>query len=78
MVHPRKRPTRRAPGWNDDGGGVRGGRVEQLDLDSHHRVQPRSLCGAHEPNDSVQALMVRNGQPAQPKPHRPIDQLIWR
>jgi hypothetical protein len=41
-------------------------------------VDPGSLSGGGEPDDAVEALVVRDGKPGQPESDRAIDQSVRR
>ncbi len=84
--HPRRVPgvrcppaaSSRAPRRDHDPVGVRGGRVEQLDLDPDDRMQPDGLSRPDEAHRAVQAGVVGDGQPGQPQLDGPLDQVVRR
>ena len=68
-----------APGTrcgDDQPVGVGDHRVEQLDLDADHRMQPHRLGRRHEAHRPVEALVVRDGEPGQPERHRARHQVV--
>ncbi len=75
------RPPPGAPGpscGHDDRAGVRHRRIEQLDLDPDHRVQPRLAGGVREPDRAVEALVVGDRESGQAQLDGAGDQLIGR
>ncbi len=58
--------------------GVRDRRVQQLDLEADHGMDPGSLGGAHEANRAIEPGVVRDGHPRKPDLDSPIDQFVRR
>ncbi len=68
----------RAPGRDDQSIGVRDGRVEQFDLETHDRVEAGRLGRRHEPDRAVQAVVIGDGEAGQPERNGPLDQIVRR
>jgi hypothetical protein len=65
--------------WRDDDAGrVSHDRVQQLDLETDDRMDPDGLRRADETDRAIQAVMVRDGQPGQPKFDGSLDQVVGR
>jgi len=65
--------------WRDnDAGRVGHDRVQQLDLETDDRMDPDSLGRANETDRAIQTVMVRDGQPGQPKFDGSLDQVVGR
>jgi len=82
-----RRPTRISCGlaattrsaWRDDDAGWVGhDRVEQLDLEADDRMDPDGLGRADETDRTIEAVMVRDGQPGQPQFDGSFDQVVGR
>jgi hypothetical protein len=69
---------RQASGRDDDAAWIRDDRVDKLDLHSDDRPQPCLAGGVREPDDAVEALVIRDRKTAQAQLERAIDQLIGR
>ncbi len=69
-----------APDWpagrHDDLLGIRGERIEQLDLDPEHRPEPGFASGGGEPDDAVEPVVVGNRQPRQAELQGTFDELV--
>jgi hypothetical protein len=72
------RPGRRAPGRDDDAGGIRGRRVEQLDLDADDGMESHGPRCGREPDSTVEALVIRDCEPGQAELNGTLDQLVGR
>jgi hypothetical protein len=65
--------------WRDDDAGRVGhDRVQQLDLETDDRMDPDGLGRADETDRAIQAVMVRDGESAQPKFDGSLDQVVGR
>ncbi len=71
-------PARSTPWRDDDGIGIRHGRIEQADLRADDPMQSGLLGGTHEPHRAVQAVVVGDGQSAQAVGHSTFDQIVRR
>ena len=58
--------------------GIRDGRVQQLDLETDHRVEPGRLGRVDETDRAVQPGVIGDGQPGEPQLDRSIDELVGR
>ncbi len=57
---------------------IRDRRVQQLDLEADHWVDPSGLGGADEADRAVEPGVIRDGQPSQTQLDGPIDQVVRR
>jgi hypothetical protein len=71
-------PSGRSASGDDDSGRIGDGRIEQLDLDPDDRMEPDGLGRRDEPDDAVQALMIGDGETAQPELDGPLDEIVDR
>src|SRR5712675_1475096 len=77
----RRPPTaapRRASSGDDEPSRIRGNGIEQLDLDPDDRVDPGRLGRPCEPDDAVEAEMIRCRQARQAELDRTLDELVGR
>jgi len=65
-----------AAGRDDERCRIRDHRVDQLDLDPDHRVDPGCLRCGGEPDGPVQALVIGDREPGEPKHGRPRDEIV--
>ena len=68
----------RSPGRDDDPIGIRGERIEELDLHSDHRMQTGFAGRRRKPDDPVQTTVIGHGQARQAQGERPLDELVDR
>jgi hypothetical protein len=59
-------------------GRIRHDRVRQFDLHSDDRPQPGLLRRRRKADYTIEAVVVRDGQPGKPQFHGTLDQLIRR
>jgi hypothetical protein len=61
------------PAWGDDDGrGIRGDRVRQLDLDADDGMDAGRLGGGRESDGAVEALVVGDAEPGESQLDRPL------
>ncbi len=80
-IRPRDRSWPRSPAptvGHDDAIGIGRSRVEQLDLQADDRSQPRLLGSGHEPDGSVETLMVGHRQAVEAQLDGTGDQVLGR
>ena len=57
---------------------IRGGRVDELHLDADDRAEAGLRRRGREPDDAVQALVVRDREAGQVELNRPFDEVLDR
>ncbi len=71
-------PVGRPAARDDEPVRVRDQRVGQLHLHPDHRVEARLLCRRREPDDPVEAPVIRDGKAREPQLHGPRDEVRGR